>query len=325
MSIKIIKAGVLATLQDGGRKGWRSKGIGGGGAMDIFAMSVANYLVGNDDGNAVMEINFPAPEILFQQDAIISLTGADFFATINETAVSVWKALFVKKDSVLKFKQPVHGTKLYVSVHGGFHAENWLGSCSTHLKVGAGGYLGRALQKDDIINFNKTDFSCNENKILPWYISQHELDKSYLPQNKIRCIKGIEWNLLDEISKNNFEKNEFIISNQSDRMGYRLNGKPILLQQSTELISSAVDAGTVQLLPDGNCIVLMADHQTTGGYPRIASVIKADLPKLAQIKPGQSFNFTIVSLQEAEEDLLIMQQTLHEIKNACHLNIKKYL
>ncbi|WP_462248877.1 5-oxoprolinase subunit C family protein, partial [Ferruginibacter sp.] len=204
-------------------------------------------------------------------------------------------------------------------------AENWLGSCSTHLKVGAGGYLGRALQKDDTINFNKTHFSSNENKILSWCISQHELDKIYLPQNNIRCIKSIEWNLMDELPKQNFINHDFIISNQSDRMGYRLNGKPLLLQQPTALISSAVDAGTIQLLPDGNCIVLMADHQTTGGYPRIASVIKADIPKLAQIKPGQSFNFTIVSLHEAEDALLAMHQTLQEIKNACHLNIKKYL
>ena len=325
MSIKIIKAGVLTTLQDGGRKGWRSKGIGSGGAMDIFAMSVANYLVGNDDGNAVIEINFPAPEILFQQDTLLSLTGANFFTTLNEMTVPLWTTLLLKKDSVLKFKQPVQGTKLYLAVYGGLQADNWLNSFSTHLKVGAGGYGGRALQKDDTINFNKTYFSCKENKILPWHISQHELDKIYQPQNNIRCIKSTEWNLMNEASKQNFINNDFIISNQSDRMGYRLNGKPLLLHQSTELISSAVDAGVVQLLPDGNCIVLMADHQTTGGYPRIASVIKADLPKLAQIKPGQSFNFTIVSLPDAENALLIMQQTLHEIQNACHLNIKKYL
>lgn len=325
MSIKIIKAGVLTTLQDSGRSGCRSMGIGSGGAMDIFAMSVANFLVGNDETNAVVEINFPAPEILFQQDALISLTGANFFATINETAVPLWKALLVKKDAVLKFSKPLSGTKLYLGLHGGFKAQKWLNSFSTHLKVGAGGHWGRALQKDDVINFNANTFSCKENKILPWHISQSELDKIYFPLNNIRCIKSAEWDLMLQIAKDEFEKNKYTISNQSDSMGYRLNSKPLLLQKPTALISSAVDAGTVQLLPDGNCIVLMADHQTTGGYPRIASVIKADIPKLAQIKPGQSFNFTIVSLQQAEAALLIMQQTLDEIKNACHLNIKKYL
>lgn len=324
MSIKIIRQGLLATLQDAGRNGHRSIGIGSNGAMDTCAMKLANYLAGNNENKAVMEINFPAPEILFQQDAIISLTGADFTATINETTVPLWSTLFVKKDSILKFNKPKWGTKLYLAVYKGWQAQKWLGSFSTHLKVGAGGYLGRALQKDDIIHFKATDFSLEKNKIFPWRISQDELDKIYQLQNKIRCLNSIEWNLLDKSSKQNFEKNNFIISHQSDRMGYRLKSEPLLLQEPTELISSAVDAGTVQLLPDGNCIVLMADHQTTGGYPRIASVLKTNLPKLAQAKPGDAFTFTIISHQKAEEEWLNMLQVLQEIKSSCLNNFKKY-
>jgi antagonist of KipI len=325
MSIKIIKAGVQTTLQDAGRTGHRSIGIGSGGAMDTFALLIANYLTGNEANAAVMEINFPAPEIIFQQDALISLTGADFSATLNETAVPLWTPLFVKKDTLLKFKQPISGTKLYLAVHGGWQSAKWLNSYSTHLKLATGGHYGRALQKDDIIHFTANNFSFAENKILPWHISQNELDKMYQPPDKIRCIKSIEWDLLDMAAKQNFEKNSFAITNQSDRMGYRLKSQPLLLQQPTELISSAADAGSIQLLPDGNCIVLMADHQTTGGYPRIAAVIKTDLPKLAQTKPGQSINFTIVSLQDAEDLLIKMQQTLQEIKMACYLNFKKIL
>ncbi len=324
MSIKIIKPGVLASLQDAGRWGHRAIGIGSGGAMDSFAMRVANYLCGNDEDKAVMEINFPSPEIIFQQDAMISLAGADFGAALNETAIPIWRTLFVKKDSVLKFKQPVSGAKVYLAVHGGWRAENWLGSYSTHLKAAAGGHCGRALQKDDTIDFIANNFSSDTNKILPWNISKNELDKIYKPANNIRCIKGVEYDLLDETSKRNFEQNDLIISNQSDRMGYRLNGKALLLKQPAELISSAVDEGIVQLLPDGNCIILMADHQTTGGYPRIASVIKADLPKLAQLKPGQPLNFTMVSLKQAEDTFLYMQQMLKEIKAACHHNLKMY-
>jgi antagonist of KipI len=325
MSIKIIKTGVQTTVQDAGRTGYRSIGIGSGGAMDNFALLIANYLTGNEATAAVIEINFPAPEILFEQDALISLTGADFSATINEIALPSWAPVFVKKDTLLKFKQPALGTKLYLAVHGGWQAAKWLNSYSTNLKVATGGYYGRALQKDDTINFTTNYFSFAENKILPWHILQNELDKVYRPKNKIRCIKSAEWHLMDTAAKQNFEENNFIISNQSDRMGYRLNSQPLLLQQPTELISSAVDAGIIQLLPDGNCIILMADHQTTGGYPRIASVIKTDLPKLAQTKPGQSINFTIVSLQHAEEALIKMQQTLQEIQAACYLNFKKIL
>ena len=324
MSIKIIKPGVLATLQDGGRYGFRSIGIGPGGAMDIFAMAVSNFLVGNDEKAAVLEMNFPAPEIRFQQNALVSLTGADLTALVDDQVMPMWRPFFIGKDSVLKFKQPVYGAKAYMSVQGGWQADQWLGSRSTHLKVVAGGHLGRALQKDDLVRFNENDFSLTDNKILNWHLSQKETDKIYLLQNTIRYIKGIEWDLLDKASQQNFEATDLSITLESDRMGFRLNGTSLSLQHPTEIISSATDTGTVQILPDGNLIVLMADHQTTGGYPRIASVIKADLPKFSQLSPGQKFNFKMVTIGEAEEALITMMQTLIEIKAGCHLNFEKY-
>ncbi len=324
MSIKIVKQGVLTTLQDGGRNGFRSMGIGTGGAMDIFAMAVSNFLAGNYEAAAVLEINFPGPEILFQQNAIICLAGADLSASANNDPLPLWRPFFVKKDSVLQFKKPVHGARTYLAVQGGWQSEKWLGSYSTHLQVSAGGHLGRALQKDDVIFFKEENFSLTGDKTLNWHIPYKETEKIYQPANSIRCIKSIEWNLLDEASKQNFEKNEFEITNQSDRMGYRLNGSSLLSDRSTDLISSAVDAGTIQLLPDGNLIVLMADHQTTGGYPRIASVIKADLPKLSQVRPGQKINFKAITVTEAEDALISMEQVLTEIKAGCRLNFEKY-
>ena len=325
MSIKIIKPGVLATLQDEGRHGLRSIGVGSNGAMDIFAMQTANYLCGNDEQPAVIEINFPAPEILFEQDAMISLTGADLAATINEKPVPVWTTIFVKKDTVLKFKQAASGARTYLAVHGGWKAEKWMNSYSTHLKLAAGGHHGRALQKDDTVNFAAGQIVFAENKILPWHISQNELNKIYAFENSIRCIKAAEYDWLDEGSKQNFEQNNFTISNQSDRMGYRLTGNGLFSKQTASLISSAVDAGIVQLLPDGNCIVLMADHQTTGGYPRIAAVVKADLPKLAQLSAGKKISFTIVGIKEAEDALISMQEQLAEIRSACRFHLEKYL
>jgi antagonist of KipI len=324
MSIEIIKPGVLSTLQDGGRKGFRSTGIGPGGAMDLFAMAVSNFLVGNEETAAVLEINFPAPEILFLQNALISLTGADLSASVNNEPLPLWRPFFVKKDSLLKFKEPVHGAKVYLAVQGGWKSDKWLGSYSTHLKVAAGGHLGRALLKDDEVLFNENNFSLTGDKVLNWQLSYKQTDQVYQPSNSIRCVKSIEWGLLDKTSQQNFEEKEFEISNQSDRMGYRLNGALLSLQQPTELISSAVDAGTIQLLPDGHLIVLMADHQTTGGYPRIASVIKADLPKLSQLRPGQPVNFKTVTVKEAEDVLISMMQLLTEIKAGCHLNFEKY-
>lgn len=325
MSIKIIRPGILTILQDAGRFGYRGIGIGSGGAMDMFAMKVAHYLCGNQDSEAVIEMNFPGPEILFEQDAIISITGADFSAIINETIIPAWRTCLVKKDSVLKFKQPVSGAKAYLAVHGGWMAEKWLGSYATHEKLTIGGFKGRALQKDDRINFTENKIYFTENKILPWHISIHELNKIYQPSPAIHCIPGAEYELLTETSKRNLEQQEFTIGNKSDRMGYRLNNQPLLLQQPIELVSSPVDMGTLQLLPTGDCIVLMADHQTTGGYPRIASVIKADQPKLAQAKPGQSINFTMISLEAAEDKYMSMQKTLQELKGVCHFNLKKYI
>ena len=323
MSIKIIKPGMAATIQGAARSGYRGMGIGSSGAMDNFAMEVANYLSGNKSSAAVIEINFPAPEILFLQNTFISITGANFNAAINDSSVPNWTLVFVKKNSILQFKKPLHGARAYIAVQGGWQATEWLGSYSTHLKAAAGGYHGRALQKDDVIESAATDVYFDQHKIFSWHISEIELDKMYHPANSIRCIKGIEWDLLEDAAKRSFQKNDFIISDQSDRMGYRLNGPSLLLNQSTELISSATDAGIIQLLPDGNCIVLMADHQTTGGYPRIASVIKADLPKLAQAEAGRAIHFKMVSLQEAEDAFIQQQKTLREIKTACHFNFKK--
>lgn len=314
---------MAATLQSTARTGYRSMGIGSSGAMDIFALKVANYLTGNDSNAAVIEINFPAPEILFFQNAFISITGANFGASVNDNAVPNWTLLFIKKNSILHFKKPVNGARAYIAVQDGWHASEWLGNCSTHLKATAGGHNGRVLQKEDVIDFSPANTSLEQCKIFSWHISETELDKIYQPKNSIRFIKGVEWDLLEDESKKIFETKDFVISEQSDRMGYRLTGQSLLLNQPTELISSPVDTGTVQLLPDGNCIVLMADHQTTGGYPRIASVIKADLPKLAQAGAGSVINFTAVSLEEAEHTFFQQQKTLNEIKTACHFHFNK--
>ncbi len=324
MSIKIIRAGILATVQDSGRTGFRSIGVGSAGAMDLFAMKASNYLCGNDGNEAVIEINFPAPEILFEQDAIVSITGADFSANINDNPVLPWRTLLVKKGSVLKFKRPVSGARAYLAVSGGWQSGKWLGSYSTHLKLSVGGHSGRALQKDDTISFPAAN-NFFGNKILPAFIPGAELEKVYQPANNIRCLPAPEYAMLTESNKRKLEQLQFVISHQSDRMGYRLKNEPLMPEQPFELLSSAVDMGTIQLLPDGTTIILMADHQTTGGYPRVATVIKTDLPKLAQASPGQALNFTMICLAEAETCYTNMQRSLEEIKQACHLNLKMIL
>ena len=314
MSIKIIKPGICSTVQDLGRTGYRSLGIGTGGVMDFFAASVADYLVGNKDNEPVIEMHFPAAEILFQTNALISITGGNFDAHINNEPVQLYQPCFVQKNSILSFKKYIAGARTYVAIYGGVEAENWLGSYSTHLKVKTGGFKGRLLQKEDMIAINDTMFIMNHKKII---LSPTVIDAVYKDQNILRCIAGPEWDLVGASFKNIFFGPSFTITNQSDRMGYRLKGENLYLKTPIELISSPVGFGIIQLLPNGQLIILMADHQTTGGYPRIASIIAADLPKLAQLPVNSKVQFQFVSLAQAEEMLISTHQKLAEIKNGC--------
>ena len=314
MSIKIIKPGICSSIQDMGRTGYRSLGIGPGGVMDFFSAAVANYLVGNDENQPVIEMHFPAAEILFQTNALICIAGANFDAYINDTVVEMHQPCFIQADDVLSFKKNISGARAYLAINGGMEAENWLGSFSTNAKIKAGGFKGRLLQKEDIIKIRLATVEKNNKKIT---VSPAVINSIYNNLNSIRCIAGPEWNLISVSTENIFLASAFTITNQSDRMGYRLSGESLSLKKSTELISSPVVFGSIQLLPNGQLIVLMADHQTTGGYPRIATVIAADLPKLAQLPVNAKINFKLISAEQAEERLISLHQTLTEIKTGC--------
>jgi antagonist of KipI len=323
MSIRILKPSLLTTVVSNGREGFRSLGIGSGGAMDKFAMHVANYLVGNVEDEAVIELGYSATEILFQQDQVVCITGKGFTVIIDELPIPLWKPFKIKDNAVLKIQKSMPGAWAYLSVHGGWKVEKWLGSQTTNLSAHAGGFHGRALQKGDVIEWNENKIHIDETRVLPWGISVNELNEIYAPK-EVRCLSSIETSLLSADSKKKFVSGEFTISSQSNRMGYRLKGPTISLNEKMELISSPVDFGTLQLLPDGNLIVLMADHQTIGGYPRIASVIKADQPKLAQLLPGDKVNFKMIAVEEAEAELISREQRLQELKKNCIARFNDY-
>ena len=317
MSIEITKPGLLSTVVASRRIGFRFLGIGPCGAMDHFALTVSNYLVGNSEGEAAVEMNFPAPEFLFQEDHLIGVTGKGFKVNVNNEIYFPWKPLWIKKGSTLKFVKIETGSRAYLSVHGGWKADEWLGSFTTHLGVKSGGHRGKALQKGDILEVNETEYRVDKNMALSFGISKNEIDKIYSLPNVIRIIESAETSLLSPESIEKLLSSSFRITNQSNRMGFRLEGEKLFLNQPLELVSSPVDFGTIQLLPDGNLIILMADHQTTGGYPRIASVIKPDLPKLAQMSPNDKVNFSLISLGDAEHELQIRSKLLEELKQSC--------
>ena len=317
MSLVFQTNSLLTTVQDLGRNRFRSLGINPNGVMDRAAMRLLNILLGNEENEAVLEIHFPAPRILFEENALIALGGADFGAKLGEVFIENWQTVWVEKGQTLSFTNKNWGNRLYLSVQGGFKINDWLNSKSTNLKAKFGGFEGRALQKGD-----RLEVKSQKSKIKsPLKLSQHSL--AYSKTNKIRVIEGAEFNLLTPLSSENFLNQSFSISQNSDRMGFRLNGNPLYLLHKKELVSSAVTLGTIQLLPTGQLIVLMADHQTTGGYPRIGNVVSVDLPILAQLGANDNFTFEIISFEEAENLAVEFERDLNLLKVGCSFQMKK--
>jgi antagonist of KipI len=322
MSIQVIKAGILDTIQDLGRSGHQHMGINPGGAMDRYALQVANALVGNKPGEAAIELHFPAAVFHFTNPTLIAVSGADFSASINGDPVPHEHPILVSKNDVLQFQKPVTGARAYLAIAGGMKADEWLGSKSTHLKAGVGGYKGRSLQKGDEIFFHHTvRFATTRRyKVLPWKADMYWGDDG----NEIFVLPGHEWERLSPGSQENFTTTAFMITQRSDRMGYRLANTLITVRTQEEIISSAVNFGTIQLLPDGSLIVLVADHQTTGGYPRLAHIISAHHSRVAQLKAGDPIQFHLIGQLRAEELWIKQQQHLLQLQNACTFRLEEY-
>jgi antagonist of KipI len=297
MSITFLTNSILTTVQDLGRRGGRRYGINPGGAMDTRAVRLINILLGNDENEAAIEMHFPAPQIRFDRDAVFALGGAEFGAVLDDNPVDNWRPVFAPRGSVLKFTEKQAGTRCYLAVQGGFAIEKWLGSAATNLKAGVGGFEGRALRKGDVVEVRRQE---TENSSPLNYRVSRSLIPRYNAFPTVRVIPGAEYELLDQETRHGFTAQSFKVGLQSDRMGFRLAGRPLELKKEHEFISSAVSFGTIQLLPDGQLIILMADHQTTGGYPRLAHIISEDLPLVGQLGANNGIGFHVVSIEEAE-------------------------
>ncbi|WP_298741744.1 biotin-dependent carboxyltransferase family protein [uncultured Chitinophaga sp.] len=327
MSIRVLQPGLLDTVQDAGRSGYQHLGINPGGVMDRVAMQVANSLVGNPPGEAVIEMHFPAAAFLFEAHAMIALSGADMGAMINDQPVPINKPLLVSGQTVLRFTKPVGGACSYLAIRHGLSLQPWLNSYSTHLKAAAGGFNGRALQKNDVVPFCITNsyttvLGKQELMILPWTAGVADL---YGPPGQLHITEGSGFALLNDHARQLLTGAAFEIGPQSDRMGFRLRGPSLKMAEYREQISAGVTRGTIQLLPNGHLIILMADHQTTGGYPRVAHVITADQPALSQLRPRDEIRFLMIPAETAEELLWQQEQRLHFMQNACKLRLEEWL
>ncbi len=274
--MKFIKKGILSTFQDLGKNGLRYLGINPSGAMDKLTVRLLNILLQNNENEPALEMHFPAPEIVFEEDCTIVIGGADFMPMLDNQLVTNWKAIDVKDGSILKFKRKLSGNRTYL--------------------------------------VKKTS---QEKQFLPYLGNSFIRQISKLSKMvEIRFIVGNEYQLLTEKGKQMLENQVFMVSQNSNRMGFRMIAEPLEVNRKLQLISSAVDFGTMQLLPDGQIIVLMAAHQTSGGYPKIGNVVSVDLSILAQCGVNDAIQFQQISIEEAEKLIVFQENEIQKLKTS---------
>ncbi|MCR8660140.1 biotin-dependent carboxyltransferase family protein [Paenibacillus endoradicis] len=329
MGIEVIRAGMLTTIQDLGRYGYQKFGLNINGAMDEGAARVANILVGNEEHNAVLELTLTGTTLKMTSDHLIAICGGDMSATMNGQSIPMWQPFIVNKDALISFGHYKSGCRVYIAIAGGIKIPAVLGSYSTNMRANIGGYEGRALCNGDIVEVRELlNNSCSFGlwkklqAIDSIVFSAQQFAIAHEDIVPIRFISGPEYDLLDEGNKRTFTESKWVIDSQSDRMGYRLQGPSLNMIQKQELISEGVVHGTVQLPANGQPIVLLADRQTTGGYPRIAVVAAVDIPMFGQLKPGSAITFVAVTIEEAEQLLFESEQDIKRLKIAIQLKSK---
>jgi antagonist of KipI len=301
MSIRVLRPGLLTTLQDHGRHGYQRVGLCPGGAMDPVALSLANALVGNDVNEAALEMTVIGPELEFEHDTLVAVCGAEFQGGFPHNRPALARA-----GTRFNVGRAVRGARAYLAVAGGFAVEPVLGSRSTYLPGHFGGVEGRALKHGDVLPLRdekaherfKTLKKTRDGTV-KW-----SAPPLTLPDREpvlVHVVEGQHFASFDANSQRAFFDTVWRIAPDSNRMGFRLSGPPLGRPQADEILSGPTCLGSVQVPPSGVPIALMADHQTTGGYPRIAEIASADVARLAQLAPGGKVHFAKCSLEIAVE------------------------
>lgn len=293
MKITILAPGPLSTIQDGGRFGAMSTGFSPGGAMDGYSMKIANLLVGNASGMGVIEMTMMGISASFDCDSLIALTGADMDPFLNDEPMPMYRSVAVHKGDVLTMKAAKTGMRSYLAVAGGFDLPFAMGSQSTNLKCKLGGFNGRKLQKGDELPLIQS--------VSGVFAPERKINGQVKYPNEvlIRVMLGPQDDYFTQKGIDTFLGKVYTVTDQSDRMGIRLDGEKIENINGVDIISDGIATGSVQIPASGTPIIMMADRQTTGGYAKIATVISADLKKVAQARPGTRIRFMAVSEEEA--------------------------
>lgn len=317
MHVVVHKPGILTTMQDLGRRGKQDVGVPVSGAIDDIAFRLANAILGNDPGAAALEITLIGPKLEFTTANWIAISGADLSPSLiraetSPSAIEMNKAVRVESGDIIEFGKRRSGLRAYLAVGGGFQAEELFGSVSTHVRSGLGGLEGRAIKSGDRLYLTDNQPEPPAPFDIPHWSKVLTAEGTVL----VRFSYGREYSQFTDDSLDAFVTQSFSILPQSDRMAYRLKGPSIRrLPGLPDILSEAVTFGTVQVPPSGQPIILMADRQTTGGYPRIAQISQVDLPILAQLPPGQRLKFRRITLGESQALLLRREAAMSALFN----------
>lgn len=302
--IKVQEPGLLTTVQDLGREGFGPLGVSPSGAADPISLRLGNRLVANSEGAAGLEMTLLGGTFLFPDGAVLALTGSEFGATVDGTIVDLWTSLEVRPGQVLRVGPSRSGARSYLCVRGGISVKPFLGSSSTHILSGLGGFEGRPLLKGDVLHIGPVAGPFRKRTIAPQALA------GISSRQALRVTAGPQANWFSESSLRSFYDQTYRVGEQSNRMGLRLEGNPVKQNSGAEMITEGVSLGAVQVPHGGLPIILFVEQQTTGGYPKIANVISADLHRVGQLRPRDQIRFEQVTFEAARSALLEQEKML---------------
>lgn len=304
-SLRVESPGLLSTVQDLGRPGFGALGVSPSGAADPVALRLANMLVGNEPTAAGLEMTLTGGSFVFPQGAMIALSGANFGPAVNGHCLDMWTPHAVQPGAKLTLGPTLDFARCYLAIAGGVQTKPFLGSASTHLLSGLGGFQGRALRKGDVL-----PLGAPRRRIIKHTASEAAL-LAWQPRDVLRVTDGPQFNQFPDQSRQAFFRSTFRVTEEADRLGLRLDGASVKINGAAEMITEGVSLGAIQVTPSGQPIILFVEQQTTGGYPKIANVIGADLHRLGQLRPRSEIRFERTSLAVARALWIEQQRLLH--------------
>jgi antagonist of KipI len=317
--IQVENPGLFTTVQDLGRYGYGPIGVSPSGAADPLALRAGNLLVGNPENTASLEMTLLGGAYHFSEDAVIAITGSDFGATADGSPLPMWTPCAIEADQTLRVGGARTGARSYLAVRGGFAVEPLLGSASTHILTSLGGFEGRQLRKGDVLNIGKPPAG-------KWHRPPEitsEIVKYSARRTVLRVTAAPQTDLFSVMALAAFYNGKFRVTDQSNRMGLRLEGPRIDAPYSGEMISEGVSLGAIQIPAGGQPIILFVEQQTTGGYPKIANIISADLTSVGQLRPNDVVQFEMVSPQTAYSLILEQDRLLQRLSSSAAKKIQK--